>query len=142
MNQQADWQLRQLSVNHESDIAVWEKPDKGSISISLLFLLPLFIIIANLIEQHIGWGIEGERSAWRTFGAAKGHKGTKKRGEPSKSKDVWGVEMGLELVDKEVLTLLDLPEELLELLGKYLDVTATLALASTCSYLQARIKKS
>ena len=71
-----------------------------------------------------------------------GHKGTKKRGEPSKSKDVWGVEMGLEVVDKEVLTLLDLPEELLELLGKYLDVTATLALASTCSYLQARIRNS
>ena len=32
LNQQADWQLRQLSLNHESDIAVWEKPDKGSIS--------------------------------------------------------------------------------------------------------------
>ena len=71
-----------------------------------------------------------------------GHRGTTKRGEPSKSKDVWGVEMGLEVVDKEVLTLLDLPEELLELLGKYLDVTATLALASTCSYLQARIINS
>ena len=108
---------------------------------NFLFLLPLTIIIANFIKQHKGWGLEGERSAWRTFGAA-GHKGTAKRGQPSKSKEVWGIEKGLEVVDKEVLTLLDLPEELLELLGKYLDVTATLALASTCSYLQARIKKS
>ena len=108
---------------------------------NFLFLFPLLLIIAYFIEQHKGWGLEGERSAWRTFRTA-GHKGTTKRGEPSKSKDVWGVEMGLEVVDKEMLTLLDLPEELLELLGKYLDVTATLALASTCSYLQARIRNS
>jgi len=36
----------------------------------------------------------------------------------------------------DVLRLLYLPEELLEVLGKYLDVTTTLALASTCSLLQ------
>ena len=43
-------------------------------------------------------------------------------------------------VDEEVFRLLDLPEELLEVLGKYLDVATTLALASTCSLLQARQK--
>ena len=66
---------------------------------NFLFLLPLTIIIANFIKQHKGWGLEGERSAWRTFGAA-GHKGTAKRGQPSKSKEVWGIEKGLEVVDK------------------------------------------
>ena len=45
-----------------------------------------------------------------------------------------------EEVDEEVFRLLDLPEELLEVLGKYLDVATTLALASTCSLLQARQK--
>ena len=43
--------------------------------------------------------------------------------------------------DEEVFRLLDLPEELLELLGKYLDVATTLALASTCSLLQAILTK-
>ena len=41
---------------------------------------------------------------------------------------------------EDVLRLLYLPEELLEVLGKYLDVATTLALASTCSLLQARHK--
>ena len=45
-----------------------------------------------------------------------------------------------EEVDEDVFRLLDLPEELLEVLGKYLDVATTLALASTCSLLQARQK--
>ena len=58
-----------------------------------------------------------------------------------------GGKVAIEKVEKkedeggeDVLRLLHLPEELLEVLGKYLDVATTLALASTCSLLQARHK--
>lgn len=114
---------RRLSLNNQTDV-----------SASCLEKLP-----------HKHWGLDGELSAWRSFrrgceGVNQGADLVKKSYEAEGKRDA-KIEKKKEKEDKEVdedvFRLLDLPEELLELLGKYLDVATTLALASTCSLLQA-----
>ena len=125
---------QRLSLNNETDVASWEKPHNKQ------------------------WGLDGELSAWRSFRWGCENTNTNTNTNPIR-RGCEGLNQGADLekkscevddkggkVEKEdeggedVFRLLHLPEELLEVLGKYLDVATTLALASTCSLLQATQK--
>ena len=140
---------RKLSLNSQTDVALsclMEQPQKQ-------------------------WELDGELSAWRSFRQEIQTNTNSKKKNTNTNSNTNTIRRGCEglnqrdnLVkknyevedkcgkveeedeeeedeDEEVFRLLDLPEELLELLGKYLDVATTLALASTCSLLQAILTK-